>query len=233
MRFSERPVDGLEIAYEGELLHTEHSGFQLVQVFDHPTFGRTLVLDGLVQTSQRDEFFYHEMLVHPAMLSHANPKRVLIIGAGDGGALRRVLEHPSVERVLMCEIDRAVTDVSRALLPDIAGNAFEDPRAEVVFDDGHALVMRSTETFDVIIVDSSDPVGPGIVLFETPFYEACLRLLDPNGVFVAQTGSPVLMPSEIRMVAKNASAAFPDVRFYLGAVPTYPGKLWSYLLAGR
>jgi len=233
VRFSESPVAGLEIVYDGEPLHEERSAFQLIQVFQHPAFGRMLVLDGLVQTTERDEFFYHEMLVHVPLICHPEPRNVLIIGAGDGGALRRVLEHPSVERVTMVEIDERVTAVSREFLPAISAGALGDPRADVRFEDGHAFVVDSRDTYDAIIVDSSDPVGPGIVLFSAAFYEACLERLGADGVFAAQIGTPTLFPGEIRMAVSNARAAFADVRPYLGAVPTYPGTLWAYMLAGR
>jgi spermidine synthase len=233
VRFSEKPIAGLEIGYDGEPLHEERSEFQLIQVFEHPTFGRMLVLDGLVQTTQRDEFFYHEMLVHVPLITHPEPKKVLIIGAGDGGALRRVLAHPSVDHVTMVEIDARVTAVSREFMPDISGGALDDPRAEVRFEDGHAYVLDSTDSYDAIIVDSSDPVGPGIVLFQTPFYKACLERLSENGVFSAQIGSALYFSDEIRMAVANATPAFPSVRPYLGAVPTYPGTLWGYMLGSR
>jgi spermidine synthase len=233
VRFSEKPAAGLEIGYDGDPLHEERSAFQLIQVFEHPTFGRTLVLDGLVQTSERDEFFYHEMLVHVPLVAHRAPRNVLIIGAGDGGALRRVLEHPTVERVTMIEIDERVTAVSREFLPSISAGALDDPRADVRFADGHAFVMSDSGSYDAIIVDSSDPVGPGIVLFETPFYQACLERLTAEGVLSAQIGSALYFAPEIRMAVGNASKAFPRVLPYLGAVPTYPGTLWSYMLCGR
>jgi spermidine synthase len=232
-RFFETPAPGVEQAYEGELLHAEDSAFQHIDVYEHPTFGRVLVLDGAVQTSERDEFLYHEMLVHVPMIAHPDPRRVLVIGGGDGGTLRRVLEHPTVTEAVMVEIDERVTVVSRELLPSIGADVWDDPRATVLFDDGNAYVHGGDDTFDAIIVDSSDPVGPGIVLFETPFYEAALARLNPDGVFVAQVGSAIYFQDEIRMAVRNARAAFPDVRLYLGLVTTYPGVAWSFMLAGR
>lgn len=231
-RFFESPAPGFEQAYDGALLHEERSGFQLIQVFEHPAFGRMLVLDGLVQTSQRDEFFYHEMLVHPALVSHPEPERVLVIGGGDGGTLRRVLEHPSVREAVVVEIDERVTSVCRELLPDIAGSAFDDPRARVLFDDGNAYVRAGGEPFDAVIIDSSDPVGPGVVLFEQSFYEACRGRLAPGGVLAAQVGSPLYFPGEVRRAYRNATEAFGAARLYLGLVPVYPGVLWAFLCAG-
>ena len=232
-RFSESPAPGVEFAYEGELVHAEDSAFQHIDIYDHPTFGRTLVLDGAVQTSERDEFLYHEMLVHVPLLCHPSPQRVLVIGGGDGGTLRRVLEHPTVTEAVMVEIDERVTALSREYMPSIGGECWDDPRASVLFDDGNAYVHADGEPFDAIIVDSSDPVGPGIVLFETPFYRRCLERLNPGGVHVAQVGSPIYFQDEMRMAFRNARAAFPDVRLYLGYVTTYPGVVWSFMLCGE
>jgi spermidine synthase len=232
-RFFETPAPGVEFAYEGELLHAEDSAFQRIDIYEHPTFGRTLVLDGAVQTSERDEFLYHEMLVHVPLLAHPEPRRVLVIGGGDGGTIRRVLEHPTVTDAVMVEIDDRVTALSREYMPSIGGDVWDDPRATVLFDDGNAYVHADGEPFDAIIVDSSDPVGPGIVLFETLFYRRCLERLNPGGVYVAQVGSPVYFQDEMRMAFRNAQAAFPDVRLYLGHVTTYPGVVWSFMLCGE
>jgi spermidine synthase len=232
-RFSETPAPGVTFAYEGESLHAEDSAFQRIEIYEHPTFGRTLVLDGAVQTSERDEFLYHEMLVHVPLLCHRSPSRVLVIGGGDGGTLRRVLEHPTVTDAVMVEIDPRVTELSREFLPSIGGDVWDDPRASVLFEDGNAYVHADGEPFDAIIVDSSDPVGPGVVLFETPFYVRCLERLNPGGVFVAQVGSPIYFQDEVRMAVRNARAAFADVRLYLGHVTTYPGVVWSFMLCGQ
>jgi len=232
-RFSESPAPGVEFAYEGELLHAEDSPFQHIEIYEHPTFGRTLVLDGAVQTSERDEFMYHEMLVHVPLLCHLQPQRVLVIGGGDGGTLRRVLEHSTVTDVVMVEIDERVTALSREFMPSIARDAFGDPRATVLFEDGNAYVHAEGEPFDAIIVDSSDPIGPGVVLFETPFYARCLERLNPRGVFAAQVGSPIYFQDEVRMAFNNARKAFPEVRLYFGHVATYPGVAWAYMLCAR
>jgi spermidine synthase len=173
------------------------------------------------------------MLVHVPLLAHPEPRRVLVIGGGDGGALRRVLEHPTVTEAVMVEIDDRVTALSREYMPSIGGDVWDDTRATVLFDDGNAYVHADGEPFDAIIVDSSDPVGPGIVLFETPFYRRCLERLNPGGVYVAQVGSPIYFQDEMRMACRNARAAFPDVRLYLGNVTTYPGVVWSFMLCGE
>lgn len=230
--FGETVVEGFHYRFDGELLHEEQSAFQLVQVYENPAFGKVLVLDGLTQTSERDEFTYHEMLVHTPMALHPEPKRVLIIGGGDGGTLRHVLMHSSVERALMIEIDGAVTAVCRKLMPSIGGDCWDDPRAEVRFEDGISFTAETEETFDVIIIDSSDPVGPGEGLFTTKFYGDARKRLNPGGVLCAQAGGVVFADGEYERAFRNATASFPDARLALGDVPIYPGGRWSYLICG-
>lgn len=230
--FGETVVEGFHYRFDGALLHEERSAFQLVQVYENPAFGRVLVLDGLTQTSEGDEFTYHEMLVHTPMTLHPAPRSVLVIGGGDGGTLRHVLMHPSVERAVMVEIDEAVTAISRKLMPAIGGGCWNDPRAEVRFDDGIAYVRDTTETFDVIIIDSSDPVGPGEGLFTPAFYADARRALAADGVLCAQAGGVVFADGEYERAFRNARTAFTDARLALGDVPIYPGTRWSYLVGG-
>jgi spermidine synthase len=226
--FGEPIADGLRTLYEGELLHSEQTPFQKLDVYDHPHFGKVLTLDDLIQTTERDEFCYHEMLVHPALASLERVERVLIIGGGDGGTMRRVLEHGPHEAV-MCEIDEAVVRVCRMYMPTIADGALDDRRARVVIGDGAAFVADQEDCFDAVIVDGSDPVGPATALFGESFFESCRRSLRPGGVFVTQSGSPMFQTDEFRMVFANATAVFPVAEPYLSFVPTYPGVLWSYM----
>lgn len=232
VRFGERIAAGVFTSYEGRLVHRSRSAYQTIEVYENESFGRMLMLDGLAQTSQRDELFYHEMLVHVPLLIHPEPKRVLIVGGGDGGALRRVLEHPSVVQAVMVEIDERVTDVSREWLPGISAGSFDDPRSDVRYGDGAAFVRETEDTFDVVIVDSSDPIGPGVVLFTTEFYGAVKQRLTPGGLLCAQSGSPLFQRDELHRQHAEAASTFADVRLYLGVVPIYPGTLWSYLVAG-
>jgi spermidine synthase len=229
-RFGERIADGVYSSYEGELLASERSEFQKIDIYEHPFFGRVLTLDDLIQTTTRDEFTYHEMLVHPALASRDRVDRVLIIGGGDGGTLRHVLMHGARE-VVMCEIDDAVIRQCRQLLPTISDGAFDDPRARVVIGDGAAFVAEHEDAFDAIIVDGSDPVGPAVVLFSEDFYSACRRALRDDGVFISQTGSPIFQTDEFQMAYGNLSASFGSCEPYLSFVPTYPGTLWSYMAA--
>lgn len=231
--YSEPVARGLRYAFEGERVHSERSRFQQIDVYDHAAFGRVLVLDGLTQTTERDEFIYHEMLVHVPLLQHPAPRRVLVIGGGDGGTLRRVLEHPSVERAVMVEIDDRVTDLCRTLMPSIAGHALDDPRADVRFEDGVAFVRETRARFDAILIDSSDPVGPGEALFVQEFYRTVAARLEPGGLLATQSGSPYFQQDELHRTYANVSSVFPDARVYLANIPTYPGVLWSFVLAGE
>jgi len=230
--YGEQIVPGFTYSFEGKQLASERSPFQQIDIYENESFGRLLMLDGLTQTTERDEFVYHEMLVHVPLISLERPRRVLIIGGGDGGTLRRVLEHP-VERAVMVEIDQRVTELCRELIPSISGGAFDDARAEVLFADGIAYVKDGGEPFDAILIDSSDPIGPGEGLFTTEFYRAAASRLNPGGVLAAQSGSPGFQQGELHRTYAHAVEVFPDVRVYLGGVPTYPGGVWSFIVAGQ
>jgi spermidine synthase len=214
----------------GDILYDGRSAFQHVQVVTSPLFGRMLVLDDAVQTTERDEHIYHEMLVHLPMAVHPDPRRVLIIGGGDGGTLEEALKHP-VTAVTMVEIDRAVVEVSRTYLPAIAAGAFDDRRTRLLIEDGMAFVRGTGETFDVILVDSTDPKGPGLALFSEEFYRLCRRILTPRGIVAVQSGSLLYQRDLMALVARHLRAVFPTVAPYWAAIPAYPGALWSFTLA--
>ncbi len=196
--------------------------FQNMVIFETPFFGRVLALDGVIQTTERDEFIYHEMLVHVPMVAHGRATRVLIIGGGDGGILREALRH-AVEKVTLVEIDRGVIDFCVEHMPKLSGGAFDDPRLELMIEDGIAYVRDIERTFDLIIVDSTDPIGPGEVLFTESFYANCKRCLNPGGVVVTQNGVPFYQNDEIRTSYGRLAPHFADVSFYVAAVPTYVG----------
>lgn len=220
----QQSVEIREILYDGE------SDFQHLQVLDTVPFGRMLVLDDATQTSEVDEYIYHEMLVHVPMMTHPAPKRVLVIGGGDGGALRRVLEYP-LDKATMVEIDGEVVRVSREWLPSIAGNAFTHPRAELIIGDGVRYLRETTEHFDVILVDSTDPVGPAVDLFGESFYQDARRALGEDGIIVTQSGSPLVMLDELRDAVSLMRGVFPIVKTYICSIPIYPGVLWSFSAA--
>ncbi len=206
-----------------EVLYEVRTGHQHLVIFRNARFGRVMALDGVVQTTEADEFAYHEMLAHVPLFAHGHARRVLIVGGGDGGILREVARHREVEHITMVEIDAAVVEMAKAYFPGHSAGAFDDPRLRLVIDDGAAFVAGSRETYDVIISDSTDPVGPGEALFSGGFYAACRARLAPGGVFVAQNGVPFLQPEEIRDTARRLAAVFADRHFYQVAVPTYVG----------
>ncbi|MCH7929461.1 MAG: polyamine aminopropyltransferase [Proteobacteria bacterium] len=211
-------------------IYAGRTAFQAVEVFENPRFGRVLVLDGIVQTTEADEFVYHEMLVHPPMLAHGAAKRVLVIGGGDGGAIEEALKHP-VEAVTMVEIDPQVIELCRAHLPSICGDAFDDRRLDLVIGDGVAFVADTGQCFDVILVDSTEPVGPGAVLFETPFYTDCRRCLAPGGILVTQNAVPFLQADVARDACARLKPLFADVTLYLAPVPSFIGGAMAFAWA--
>jgi len=208
------------------VLLEEKSEHQNLIVFENPVFGRVLALDGVVQVTERDEFFYHEMLAHVPLLAHGNAKSVLIVGGGDGGILREVLHHP-VDQATLVELDRTVIDLCGEYMPALSNGAFDNPRTELVIGDGLKFVAETDQKFDVIIVDSTDPIGPGEVLFTSEFYRDCKRCLTPGGVLVTQNGVPFFQPDEVRNTWRRLGPVFGDVGFYTVPVPTYIGGLMT------
>jgi spermidine synthase len=209
-----------------KVLHSGRSRFQTIEIILNKDYGRVLLLDGLVQTTERDEFYYHEMLVHPAMASHPKPEHVLIIGGGDGGALREVLKHP-VKRAWMVEIDGQVIEACRVHFPWLRP-AFKDRRAELVVADGNFFIDETSRNFDVIIIDSSDPVGPSMVLHQEAFYSKLKCRLKPGGIVAAQAGSLMLHQDSHARKSVFLKKIFRHSGFYLGPVPTYPVGMWCY-----
>jgi spermidine synthase len=210
------------------------SQFQDIVVIETATHGRVLVLDGVIQISEADEFVYQEMIAHVPLLAHGEARRVLIIGAGDGGVLRRVLQHKGVEQAVMVEIDAEVIRLSRHYLPGISGDAWNDPRARVIVGDGIAHVRDAAAgAYDVIIVDSTDPAGPGEVLFTDEFYQSCARALSPRGILVNQCGVPFMQADELRETSARRRKFFSDVSAFVAAVPTYVGGFMTLGFSGR
>lgn len=218
---------GLEVT---RTVYSARSDLQQIDIFDTRRWGRTLTLDGVYMTSMGDEYRYHELLVHPAMTTARALRRVLVVGGGDGGTTREVLRHPEVEEVVLAEIDGLVIEVCRAHMPGLG--AWDDPRLTVRVGDGIEYVRQAADdSFDVILVDSTDPVGAGEVLFSVPFYEQCRRVLRPGGVLAAQTESPALMPREFAAAVGGLGRVFPHVHPYFGSVPIYGAGPWSWTYA--
>ncbi len=216
-------ADHAQALREARVLYDSETDHQRLRVLENPTFGRVLTLDGVVQTTEADNFIYHEMLSHVPILAHGAARRVLIVGGGDGGMAREVLKHRSVEHVKMVEIDAGVVEFSKTYLPMLSQGAFDDPRLDLVIADG-ADFMRITEGgFDVIIIDSTDPVGPGEVLFTDHFYGHAQRALAPGGILVTQNGVPFMQGAELTNTMRAFKALFSDWTCYLATIPTYAG----------
>lgn len=214
------------------VLHREKTPFQELAVVDTFQYGRMLVLDNIIQTTVGDEFVYHEMITHVALNTHPSPKRVLVIGGGDGGAVREIVKHPSIEKVVHCEIDGTVIEVAKKYLPEISCE-LDNPKVEIIVDDGIKHVRDNKQTYDVIIVDSPDPIGPAEGLFSASFYEDISEALKEDGIFVAQTESPFLNRDLILRLYRDISGIFPITRLFLANVPTYPGGLWSFTMGSK
>ena len=205
------------------VLHETKTEHQHLVIFDNPEFGRVLALDGVVQTTERDEFIYHEMLAHVPILAHGLAKNVLIIGGGDGGTLEEVLKHRGIEAAVQVEIDDTVVELSKCYLQAICGDAYEDPRTELVIADGVEFVNQTDRRFDVIIVDSTDPIGPGEVLFGERFYGGCKSCLADGGVLVTQNGVPFVQGEELTGTLTVFRNLFQSASCYRAGVPAYIG----------
>lgn len=214
------------------LLHEEQSAYQTVQIYEHAFFGRMLVLDGVVQLTQRDEHFYHEMIVHPAMHAHPAPKQVLVIGGGDGGAIREVLRHSTVETAVLVDIDSRVTEVVAEWIPSVAG-ALVGSNVELQPQGGASFLAEDERRFDVIIVDSTDPVGPATELFESAFYAAAFDHLTDDGIIVTQSESLHFHAQFVRTVQQRMAESFPVVDCYSQAISTYAGNWWTFSIASK
>ena len=210
-----------------EVLFEGRTTFQDAVIFSNDRFGRVLALDGVVQTTEADEFCYHEMITHVPIIAHGNAKRVLIIGGGDGGVLREVLKHP-VEQAVMIELDETVVNICREFMPSLSAGAFDNPRGNVRFMDGIEFVAETNEIFDIIIVDSTDPIGPGDVLFTQNFYADCARCLTDQGILVTQSGVTFMQDEEAAQTYQRMKPIFTDASLYLTQVPSYAAGFMTF-----
>ena len=207
----------------GRLFYDSETEHQRIRVFENDTFGRVLTLDDVVQTTERDNFIYHEMMAHVPIFAHGSARRALIIGGGDGGMAREVLKHESIDLVTMVEIDAGVVDFSKQFLPMLSDGALDDPRLDLVIADGAEFIRKTEGGFDVIIVDSTDPIGPGEVLFTDTFYGHAKRALAPGGILVTQNGVPFMQGDELTNTMRAFKALFGDWTCYTATIPTYAG----------
>ncbi len=215
-------------------LHDEQSEYQRIAVYDSPDFGRFFTLDGALMLTERDEFIYHDMITHVPMAVNPDIKTVLVIGAGDGGVLRELARYPEIESMDVVEIDRRVVELCRQYLP-LTACGFDDPRVRLHFEDGLRFVRRTLEKYDLIIVDSTDPSGPGEVLFTSEFYGGCHAALNENGILVNQHESP-FYPADAKAMQgahRRIAETFPLCRVYQAHIPTYPSGHWLFGFASK
>lgn len=230
--FTEQQTDSVRLGLKiHSILWKEQTAYQELVVADTEAFGRMLVLDGAVQTTVGDEYVYHEMITHVPLFAHPNPRKVAVIGGGDGGAIREILKHPSVQEAHLVEIDEKVVEAARRFFPEISSE-LDNERAFVHYTDGIEWV-RQAQGFDLIIVDSTDPVGPAEGLFAVEFYQSIYAALNDNGIMVAQSESPFLNGPIVQRVVRGVKQAFSHAHLYLAAIPTYPSGLWSFTLGSK
>lgn len=233
MWLKEAQIGNAAMTYQvKETLVTKKTDFQDLAIIDTYAFGRMLLLDGIVQTTIKDEFVYHEMISHIPLYTHPNPKKVLVVGGGDGGAIREILKHPSVEKAVLCEIDRSVIEECKKYLPEISCE-LDNPRCEIFIGDGIKYVHEHKNEFDIIIVDSTDPFGAAEGLFGGSFYKEIYECLTADGIFIAQTETPFYLPHVVKNVFSDAKELFPVTKLFMAAIPTYPSGYWSFTVGSK
>ena len=217
----------------GEVLFSEQSDFQKVEVFESDSqLGRVLTLDDLMMVTEGDEFHYHEMIAHIPMMQHKNPESVLVIGGGDGGTVREVLKHKTVKKVVLCEIDGMVIDVCKKYFPTVSCG-LSDSRVEIKVEDAIEFIKDKKNEYDIILIDSTDPMGPGEGLFTEEFYTNIMNSLKEGGIMAAQSEGPFINKEEIRKMYKLLKKVFPVCSTYTSNMPTYPGGYWAWAFCSK
>ena len=233
MWLKEEQIPNAAMTYKiKETLVRKQTKYQDLAILDTEAWGRMLVLDGIVQTTINDEYVYHEMITHIPLNTHPNPKKVLVVGGGDGGTIREVLKHKSVEKAILCEIDEEVIIESKKYLKEIS-SSLDDKRCEIVIGDGIQYVHNHKNEFDIIIVDSTDPFGAAEGLFGGSFYKEIYNALTEGGIFVAQTETPFYLPQVVKKVYGDANEVFPITKLFMAAIPTYPSGYWSFTIGSK
>lgn len=231
--FTERQTSNLALSLKvNRTLYRQQSAYQEIAVLDTLEYGRTITLDGMVQATVFDEFVYHEMIVHVPMRTHPRPKNVLVIGGGDGGTVREICKYPGVEKVTLVEIDGEVIKAAQAFFPELS-ISLEDSRLEIKIEDGISYINSLNQCYDIIIIDSTEPMGAAAGLFDTPFYKAVYTALKEDGIMVAQTESPFVNKDLIRQVFNKLDNFFPLCQLYLASIPSYPSGLWSFTMGSK
>ena len=233
--FSEKQTENVKLSIRVDRqLYSGHSDFQRIDVFESPEFGRFLTLDGYMMLTEKDEFIYHEMITHIPMAVHPHVRKVLVIGAGDGGVVRELVQYPEIEKIDLVEIDEMVVEVCKKYLPQTACR-LEDERVEIHYEDGLKFIRRCKDEYDLIIVDSTDPFGPGEGLFTREFYGNCYKALKEDGIMVNQHESPFYEEDALacQRAHRNIAESFPISRVYQAHIPTYPSGHWLFGFASK
>jgi spermidine synthase len=233
--FTEKHTKDVDFSIRtNQQLVSVQSDFQRIDVFESPEFGRFLAMDGYMMLTEKDEFIYHEMITHVPMAVHPHPRNILVVGGGDGGVVRELTRYPSVESIDLVEIDPMVVEISRAYLP-FTSCRLTDPRVTIHHEDGVKFVRRQEDAFDLVIVDSTDPFGPGEGLFTREFYGSCYKTLRSDGIMVNQHESPFYPDDAAAMqrAHKRISESFPISRVYQAHIPTYPSGHWLFGFASK
>lgn len=229
----EKHTDNYGVSWKiKNIIHQERSEFQEIMVADSEQWGRMLLLDGIVQTTEKDEFMYHEMITQVAMHSHPDVKKVLVIGGGDGGTLTQIVKHPGVEKIDLVEIDGKVIDTCRTYFPCFRAG-FSDPRISIIIQDGIDYLQKTNKKYDLVIIDSSDPTGPAIELFTGSFYASVFQALEDDGMMVTQSESPLFYDDIFISIYRNISVVFGDAYIYMGTVPTYISGPWTFTIGSK
>lgn len=226
----ERLNEASGVYFEGTLVERRQTPFQLLEVYDTPELGRIFRLDGFNMTSERDEFFYHENLVHPAATAHPDPRRALVIGGGDGGSSEELLKHATMERVHMAELDPDVIEISKQQFAKVHGNVFDDPRLQVTVGDGLAYLRETSVRYDIVSMDLTDPVGPSLELYSPATFALAKRAMAPGAALTLHIGSPFSHPDRVRATMANLRQVFPLVTPYFVHIPVY-GSIWGFAIA--
>jgi spermidine synthase len=229
-RIYERLNDTSGVWFDGTLLERRQTPFQLLEVYETPDLGRIFRLDGFNMTSERDEFFYHENLVHPVAIAHPGPRRALVIGGGDGGSSKEFLRHACIERVHMAELDPDVIEIAKRQFGKVHGGAFDDPRLQVTVGDGLAYLRSTPVRYDIIAMDLTDPVGPSVELYSPATFALAKGALGEGGALVLHVGSPFSHPGRVRQTISNLRSVFPLVTPWFVHIPIY-GSIWGFACA--
>lgn len=231
--FTEKQNDNVQISYKiNKINHTEKTPYQEMAVIETEQYGRMLVLDHFVMLEDTNEFIYHEMISHVPLFTHPNPVKVAVIGGGDGGVIREVIKHPSVKKAVLIEIDKRVVEISKEYFPKVS-SALNNERVDVLYEDGIKYMQEHKNEFDVVLVDSTDPVGPAVGLFAIDFYKSIYEALKVDGILVSQTESPFDNAELLKKVNQSFKSLFPITKVYTAFIPTYPTGMWTFTMGSK